>query len=95
MQVEEVLTHTEIFCNQVEYHPFLDQTDLLRLSKKHDFLLTAYCPVVRGKVKDEESIQRIARKHNKSSAQIALRWLIQQRQVAAIPKASDPDHRQE
>lgn len=91
-QVEEALTHTEIFCNQVEYHPFLDQSDLLHLCQKHDVMLTAYCPVVRGKVADEESIERIAKKYNKTPFQVTLRWLVQQDQVVAIPKSGDEQH---
>jgi len=91
-QMEEALTHTEIFCNQVEYHPFLDQSDVLHLCRKHDIMLTAYCPVVRGKVAEEEDIERIAKKHKKTAFQVTLRWLIQQDKVMAIPKSSDQEH---
>lgn len=44
------LNHTSIFCNQVEYHPFLSQAPLLDLAREHDFLLTAYSPLAQGQV---------------------------------------------
>jgi len=94
-QMQEALTHTEIFCNQVEYHPYLDQSDLLFECRKRDVMLTAYCPVVRGKVSDEESIKRIAKKYKKSTYQVSLRWLIQQDNVVAIPKSGDKEHMKE
>ena len=91
--VGEALKHTSIFCNQVEYHPFLSQDALLRLARKHGFLLTAYSPLAQGTVMDDETLQEIAEAHGKTPAQVALRWLIDQQHVAAIPKASSHDHR--
>jgi len=84
----------EIFCNQVEYHPFLSQDRLLRDVRDEGLLLTAYCPLARGRVAEDKTISEIAAAHGKSPAQIALRWLIQQK-VAAIPKASKDAHREE
>ncbi len=44
----EALRHAPIFCNQVEYHPYLRQEALLELARRHDLLLTAYCSLARG-----------------------------------------------
>ncbi|MTI21555.1 aldo/keto reductase [Fulvivirga sp. RKSG066] len=93
VKLREALEHAELYCNQVEYHPFLDQTELLNIAEEHDMLVTAYCPLARGKAMDENDLQVIAKKHGKTPAQVALRWLIQQKQVSAIPKASSPEHR--
>lgn len=82
-----------IFCNQVEYHPLLDQSQLCEMAAQNGFLLTAYSPIARGKVFDEAGIRRIAERLGKSPAQVALRWLIQQDNVAAIPKAASAEHR--
>ncbi len=79
---------SEVFTNQVEYHPFLSQEALLREADRLDHLLTAYCPVARGKVDDEPLLKEIAVSHGKSPGQVALRWLIQQPRVVAIPKAA-------
>lgn len=82
-----------IFTNQVEYHPFLAQDALLRQADALDLLLTAYAPVARGAVHDDPVLSRIAAAHGKSAAQVALRWLVQQPRVLAIPKAASPEHR--
>ena len=77
-----------IFCNQVEYHPFLGQFDLLDEAAEHDFMLTAYCPLAQGKVMENNLLKQLGEKYGKSPAQITLRWLIEQEQVVAIPKSS-------
>lgn len=82
----------EIFTNQVEYHPLLNQQKLLEVTRELDILLTAYSPIARGEVNDQESIKEIAEKYNKQPTQLALRWLIQQEKVAAIPKAASEKH---
>jgi 2,5-diketo-D-gluconate reductase B len=90
--VEEAAEHTEVFCNQVEYHPHKAQDDLLEQAKKMDYLLTAYRPIARGEVSDDETLREIGEAHGKTPAQVALRWLIQQEKVAAIPKATSEEH---
>lgn len=84
-----------IFCNQVEFHPFLDQLDLLDYAIEKDILLTAYSPLAQGKVNESKDLQEIANIYGKTPAQIALRWLIEQQNVVAIPKASTKEHLQE
>ncbi|HLT46300.1 MAG TPA: aldo/keto reductase [Rubricoccaceae bacterium] len=82
----------DLACNQVEYHPFLGQDTLLELVRKHGMVLTAYSPVARGRVANEWTIQEVAAVHGRSAAQVALRWLIQQDRVAAIPRSANPEH---
>jgi len=91
--VDEAAKHAKIFCNQVEYHPLLNQNKLLEQARSMDYLLTAYCPLARGEAFDHEPIRQAAEAHGKSPAQVILRWLIQQDHVAAIPKSADPHHR--
>jgi diketogulonate reductase-like aldo/keto reductase len=90
--VEDATRHAEIFCNQVEYHPYQAQDDLLEQAKEMDYLLTAYRPLSKGTILSDETLQEIAEAHGKTPAQVALRWLIQQEKVAAIPKATSEDH---
>lgn len=78
--------------NQIEYHPFLDQSRMLQLAEEHDLLITAYAPVARGKVQQEPLLHAIGAEHGKSPSQVAMRWLIQQPRVLAIPKAASPAH---
>ena len=78
----------EVFTNQVEYHPFLSQQALLREAERLELLLTAYSPIARGRVSDDPVLQEIGAAHGKTPGQVALRWLIQQPRVLAIPKAA-------
>ena len=73
---------------QVEYHVLLGQNALLDYARQHDMALTAYTPLARNKVSDIPAIQQIAAKHGALPTQVALKWLLDQSNVAAIPKAS-------
>ncbi|WP_137804333.1 aldo/keto reductase [Pseudomonas sp. G(2018)] len=73
---------------QVEYHVLLGQNALLNYARLHDMALTAYTPLARNKVSDIPAIQQIAAKHGVLPTQVALKWLLDQPNVAAIPKAS-------
>jgi 2,5-diketo-D-gluconate reductase B len=90
--VEEASRHATIFCNQVEYHPFKAQEELLRQAKEMDYLLTAYSPIAKGAVLKDRTLLEIGEAHSKAPAQVTLRWLIQQEKVAAIPKATSEEH---
>ncbi|NBC01044.1 MAG: aldo/keto reductase [Bacteroidetes bacterium] len=93
--LQRAIDHTTLFCHQVEYHPFLSQDALLAQARSHDLLLTAYTPLARGEVLASGRLQAIGERHGKTPAQVTLRWLVQQEQVAAIPKASSAQHRKE
>jgi 2,5-diketo-D-gluconate reductase B len=84
-----------IATNQVEYHPYLSQKPVLDFCRRHGMFLTAYSPVARGAVTKDKIIQEIAKKHGKTPGQVTLRWLIQQGNVAAIPKAASEKHLKE
>ena len=73
---------------QVEYHVLLGQNSLLDYARQHDLALTAYSPLARNKVSQIAQIQQIAAKHGVLPTQVALKWLLDQSNVAAIPKAS-------
>jgi len=73
---------------QVEYHVLLGQNALLNYAGQHDLALTAYTPLARNNVSDIPAIQQLAAKHGVLPTQVALKWLLDQPNVAAIPKAS-------
>ncbi|WP_210713682.1 aldo/keto reductase [Pseudomonas sp. MWU349] len=73
---------------QVEYHVLLGQSGLLDYARERDMVLTAYTPLARNKVSEVAQIQQIAAKHGVLPSQVALKWLLDQDNVAAIPKAS-------
>jgi 2,5-diketo-D-gluconate reductase B len=74
-------------CDQVEYHPYLDQAKVRDACMRHDMALVAYSPVAKGRIKNDETLARIGQVHGKTAAQVCLRWLVQQN-VAAIPRTS-------
>ena len=84
--VEEI--KAPIACNQVEYHVMLDQTPLRKYLAAKSIPLVAYCPLAQGRVASNETLVAIGRKHGATAAQVALKWLLDQDGVAAIPKAS-------
>jgi 2,5-diketo-D-gluconate reductase B len=93
--VEEATGHAQIFCNQVQYHPYRSQDDLRKQTQHMDYLLTAYTPLSRGGVQDDPTLREIGEAHGKTATQVALRWLVQQDKVCAIPKATGDGHLRE
>lgn len=77
---------------QAEYHPYLDQSKVLEYCRRKGLIFTAYCPLARGRVFGDPVLAEIARSRGRTVAQIALRWLIQQGNIAAIPRSSNPEH---
>ena len=86
------LSRKPLACNQVEYHPFLNQDRLLQACRAHGMALVSYCPLARGsELAGEPAIAAAAQRLDRSAAQIVLRWHIQQTGVAAIPRSSRPE----
>jgi 2,5-diketo-D-gluconate reductase B len=85
MAVEHV--GAPIFCNQIEYHVLLDQTPILTYLRAHDMMLVAHVPLAQGRLAEHPALRAIADRHNATPAQVALKWLLDQDGVAAIPKA--------
>lgn len=86
------LSEAPLAVNQVEYHPFLDQSAVKHELDSHGMGLTAYSPLARGRVFKDDTLEQIARRHGRSVSQVALRWLLDQDHVVAIPKASQKQH---
>ena len=76
--------------DQVEFHPYLDQTTILEACRARGLILTAHCPLGRGRLMSDPLLAAIARRKGKTVAQIALRWSIQHRNVVPIPRSSNP-----
>ena len=82
-----------VVTNQVEYHPLLNQDPVLSFLRNNGMFLTAYSPLARNQmIGDNRTFRSIAENHGKTPQQIALRWLVQQPDVAAIPKAGRREH---
>lgn len=79
-----------VFTNQVEFHPLLDQRKLLSWMQERRIALTAYCPLGQGQAVRHPRVVELARRYQKTPAQIILRWMMQLDGVMAIPKSADP-----
>src|SRR6201990_3591002 len=66
----------------------LDQTPVRKYLAAKPIPLVAYCPLTQGRAASNETLMAIGRKHGASAAQVALKWLLDQDGVAAIPKAA-------
>ena len=88
------LGYKDIFCNQVEYHPYLEQNNLIKVLKEYNILPVAYSPLAKGKLLNDKVVIKIAEKYSKQPAQIILRWLNQQGWIS-IPKSANEDRMKE
>ena len=95
--MDEAVTLSEapIATNQVEYHPYLDQTKLLTAARKHGISITAYYLMADGKVPQDAVLKDIGSKYGKSAAQVVLRWAVQQDGVIALSKTATETRLQE
>jgi len=82
------LSTEPLVCNQIECHPFLDQSKVIAASRKLGMAVVAYSPIARGPAKNDVLLTRIGKAHGKSAVQVCLRWLVQQN-IAVIPKTSN------
>jgi diketogulonate reductase-like aldo/keto reductase len=80
--------------NQVELHVFLQQPELVKYCREHNIIVEAYAPLAHGVPMDNSVIAAVAQKHNKTYAQIMLRWLIEQ-DLVVLPKSVTPSRIQD
>jgi len=80
--------------NQVEFHPYLCQNNLLEFCTKNEIAVTGYCPLAHGEVFTDPKLKRLSEKYNKPLSQICLRWLVQ-RGVIVIPKGDNKEQLQQ
>lgn len=78
--------------NQVEYHVYLSQQRLRRVLARHNLVLTAYMPLAKARLVNDPVLWEIGSQYGKTAPQVALRWLIEQDRVAAIPSTANPHH---
>jgi len=85
---EAVRLSTEpLVCNQIECHPFLDQSKVIAACRKHDMAVVAYSPIARGGARNDKLLARIGTAHGKTAAQVCLRFLVQH-DIVVIPRTS-------
>ena len=94
--LKDIFAHCNIapVVNQIERHPNLLRNELVDFCKKHNIVLEAWSPLGRGKLFNNDVILDIAKKYNKTPAQIILRWNIESN-IAVIPKSVNKDRIEE
>jgi 2,5-diketo-D-gluconate reductase B len=87
--IEEAVASSPVplVCDQVEYHPYLDQTEVREACASKGIAVVAYSPIAKGRIKNDKALVRIGDRYRKTAVQICLRWLVQQN-VSAIPRSS-------
>ena len=87
--LEDLLSSASVvpMVNQMEFHPFLVQQDLINFCQKNTIQYEAWSPMMQGKVFAMEEFKQLAGKYKKSIAQIVLRWDLQ-KGVITIPKST-------
>ncbi len=90
--LQDFLDHdAHMFCNQVEFHPYLYQKELLDFCKKHSIELVAYRPLGKGALLEDPIVCQLAKDKGKIASQILLKFLVQ-KQIPVIVKASKEKH---
>jgi diketogulonate reductase-like aldo/keto reductase len=73
--------------NQIEWHPYIDQSKVVDACRRHSLSVTAYSPIARGRAVDDDTLQAIGLRHRKSAGQVCLRFLVQEGAIV-IPRTS-------
>ena len=73
--------------NQIELHPYIDQSKVIAACRRRGISVTAYSPIARGAVKGDAVLEKIGHAHGKTAAQVCLRYLVQQG-IIVIPRTS-------
>jgi 2,5-diketo-D-gluconate reductase B len=76
--------------DQIEWHPFIDQSKVVEACRVYGLAVTAYSPLARGRVLSDETLRRIGAAHGKTAGQVGLRYLVQ-RGAIVIPRSSRPE----
>jgi diketogulonate reductase-like aldo/keto reductase len=88
---EAVQLATEpLVVDQIEWHPFIDQSKVRAVCRRYGLAVTAYSPIARGRIAGNDVLERIAAAHGKAAAQVSLRFLIQEGAIV-IPRTSRPE----
>jgi 2,5-diketo-D-gluconate reductase B len=90
-RLRDALALAPIVTDQVEHHPYLAVDAVREVAQPEGVAITAYSPIARGAVLDDEVITRIATQHDASPAQVALAFLLTQPDTVVIPKSNTPD----
>jgi diketogulonate reductase-like aldo/keto reductase len=75
-----------LLTNQIEYHAYICQDKVIATCRKHGLLVTCHVPLARGAILNDPVIMKVANSHSKTTAQVALKWLVQQPNIVVVPR---------
>ena len=81
------LSSVPLVTNQIEWHPFLNESKVKAACDKHGIAVTAYCPIARGRAVGDDVLTAVGKKYGKTAGQVSLRWLVQKGAIV-IPRTS-------
>jgi 2,5-diketo-D-gluconate reductase A len=86
--LRRLMDETEVVpaINQIEVHPYLTQDEVRAFDAEHGIATEAWSPIARGRIVDDPVINRIGRAHDKTPAQVTLRWHVQRGDIV-FPKS--------
>jgi diketogulonate reductase-like aldo/keto reductase len=87
--IEQAVRETSepLVCDQIECHPYLDQSKVIAACRRDELAVVAYSPIARGRARDDKVLARIGAAHGKTAAQVSLRFLVQQ-DIVVIPRTN-------
>ena len=90
--LEDLIQSAEIMpmVNQMEFHPYLVQQNLIDYCHQHKIQYEAWSPLMQGRILSDKTLMQLAQKYQKDVAQLVLRWNLQ-KDVVTIPKSSQPE----
>jgi 2,5-diketo-D-gluconate reductase B len=92
---EAVRLATEpLVTDQIEWHPYLDQSKVVAACRKHALAVTAYSPIARGQAANDERLRQIGKRYGKTGGQVSLRYLVQEGAIV-IPRTSKRERLEE
>ena len=91
LQEAREVSEVPVAVNQVEYHPLLNQEQLLDYCREHQIVVEAYSPLAQGELLQQPVLKKIASDCGRTIPEIALRWLIQ-KGLVALPRSASGEH---
>ena len=91
--IDDLLAYAQVrpVLNQIEIHPYHSQEANIAAIRKYGLVVNSWSPLAQGKVLSEAALANIGKKHNKTPAQVTLRWAVQ-RGLVVIPRSQNPAH---
>jgi len=80
--------------NQIEWHPYLDQSKVVAACRRHGLAVTAYSPIARGRAGGDAQLHLIGMHHRRTAAQVSLRFLVQEGAIV-IPRTAKRERLEE